>query len=976
MFARPLINAGGPDAAWGASLRYVNGARPEQRFALEMQCLRALGPDVLALRVIRWDEVIGRLAQLRLLLPDVELLYAPSSEGDPAILGLLKLERNVSFAPESAAELDMLKVLRIPTQRICLTGAVPSPTTVHAASRCRPRTLSAGSNSAVESLLNRGCRPAGGWSPTLQLVVKVAPGQPLISPDRVSSVLEFAQGRGFLSFGISVVPEGDLTSSEERASVVRAVSEAVRGFEQRGVQVEGIQILAELADSHSLQQHSLYPDVATYLVDLSAMITEVRETVASHSPKCRMQVEVGQLLVGHVPTFGRVLNVKRQLGHPEVFTGLGTYGNLAGHQYLDLPFEVEFLPDPNGRMSLSEECEEGVFQGVSCDSTDSGKHKHNRPEIGQSAGDLVKLPVPKNLTGGCYVLVRGRNLSKGGMDFNGIPVAQVVVYHQGKLWASPLLDSQAPKRAAASRWWGTSEPDDVKRCAEEAADAISDRIARRKESGLRGANVDDAPELAFRPERQLERFREMVGRLKQQGKLDTGTVVVFDLDFYALLLSNLELLRWKKQADGRFSGVDRNHIPIKTFCDPIALAYMQAFLNRFSNGSYGADAASAEEMRAALAAGFKLEHMIVSHPHMTPETLRMVCSEEFAPWAVTIDSREQLMRLVDGGLSRNTVIYLRFKTTGKGIKGNLSEKFGFFVGTTDQKKEALNLLRECRDRGFLKLGLAFHVGTQGYDPKNYGSALQVALELTQMAWLDRDPIKVGYYNIGGGVCDERVAGQQGTQNGPLNTRRILAGVGRVVADFRKVVEPMLGGPVYIIAEPGRASCAAASAVATQVLAAGSDDFSGRPQLCVPIPPHGALSGNFHDEAFFDFVPLRPGADTTSWLVHSMSPGKGKIFPSRRDDQTHDLPVTLAPGDVVVVPGAGAAYGWNTVGAPEVPMFVAVSQHGNGGERQWWSPHSEWDRQIAEYVEQQLKKGRPLLFPIGRGALAVSASQSM
>jgi hypothetical protein len=58
------------------------------------------------------------------------------------------------------------------------------------------------------------------------------------------------------------------------------------------------------------------------------------------------------------------------------------------------------------------------------------------------------------------------------------------------------------------------------------------------------------------------------------------------------------------------------------------------------------------------------------------------------------------------------------------------------------------------------------------------------------------------------------------------------------------------------------------------------------------------------------------------------------------------------------------------------MFVAVSQHGNGGERQWWSPHSEWDRQIAEYVEQQLKKGRPLLFPIGRGALAVSASQSM
>jgi diaminopimelate decarboxylase len=307
--------------------------------------------------------------------------------------------------------------------------------------------------------------------------------------------------------------------------------------------------------------------------------------------------------------------------------------------------------------------------------------------------------------------------------------------------------------------------------------------------------------------------------------------------------------------------------------------------------------------------GVSPKKVIVSHPHKTPETLKIVCDPAHAPWAVTIDSREELDRLVRAGLSKDTVIFIRFKATGASVVANLSAKFGHPVATDDDTRKLMELLQYAQEHGFGEFGWAFHVGTQSSNKGDYHKALKAAFMLTKMAGaLDR-PIVVRNFNIGGGICDERVA-----QRNETNGKRVIAGVGAEVAAFRQAIEPIIGGRACIVAEPGRVTCSAAGFMMSQIIAGQEAEFTGGARLRWAATRQGILSGNDHDDAFYELIPVHPRTDdeVMPYLVFGSSNRPNDIFPSIDDSQMHVLPVGLRLGDWLMTEG-GIAYGWDASG---------------------------------------------------------------
>ena len=163
--------------------------------------------------------------------------------------------------------------------------------------------------------------------------------------------------------------------------------------------------------------------------------------------------------------------------------------------------------------------------------------------------------------------------------------------------------------------------------------------------------------------------------------------------------------------------------------------------------------------------------MILSNPRKDHDTLRACAAVR--PWAVAVDSEEELERLAEAGIPGGgyaPVLFARIKVPTKGVKQDLSSKFGLRVLEPDadparpQDWEGLVRIGElaavlalAKRQGFGGLGLAFHVGTQCADPRAYHNAfrlcrmlaLRLAVEGLHVTWLD----------LGGGFADARVAAE-------------------------------------------------------------------------------------------------------------------------------------------------------------------------------------------------------------------------
>jgi diaminopimelate decarboxylase len=884
--------------------RTVVMPRDSLDFEPEMAYFRSVGTGEGAVRFIRWDDITTRLNMLSQTLSGTTCVYDLSSESDPLLLERLK-DSGVAFSASGAAHLERLGVLDVPSSRISLTAGAPLIDTVQAARVIKPRILSVGSFSALETLIEEGAVPSGDWRPTLQIVVRVTEDQPLVNPAKLKPILERARAVGFTSFGLAVVVNRDLTTDAEHQRIVEILRTAARSCEGAGVTVDVVQILGGLADSQSLDQVDV--SLESYLGNLSQTIVRLKAAIGETNPRSQpeVQVEVGQLLVGHFPTFGLITNVKTQRNDSvrEVFTCLTVYGDLAGHLYRKTPISIQVLPDPASGEPLSSTLVEAVIHGGTCDSVDSLFQK--------DGSTLATFYVPENLRGGCLLVVYGKRLSDGATDFNKIPPAQVIIHDRYDTdipyKRSVLSNFQLPQSRAAERFWNSEQGLWIK-------DFFRRSIQQIDQHQTVGSL--SLGELAVNAELRSERFRRVAQEFLTRNPRSNGTVTFLDLQAYAAMMRNVgRYLREssplgegervedarRRSEPGNVVGVDEILLPIKTFCDPIALLCQAAT-------GFGHDAASAGEIWMSAQVGVDPSKVIVSHPHKTPETLEMVCSPKYAPWAVTIDSEQELERLVEAKLSKDTVIFIRFKATGANVVANLSAKFGHPIATESDKLKILELLKRVRDEGFTNLGWAFHVGTQSSQRSDYITALKTALDLTKRAQAMDERLVVKNFNIGGGICDERVA-----RKNRVTGKKVLAGIGSVVAGFRQAVEKCIDGRAWIVAEPGRVTCAAAGFMMSQVIAGREAEMTGA-RLRWAATRQGILSGNDHDEQFFELMPVEQKPDTLHlpYLVYGSSNRSNDIFPSIDPHQMHMLPVGLKRGDWLMTEG-GIAYGWDASG---------------------------------------------------------------
>jgi diaminopimelate decarboxylase len=703
--------------------------------------------------------------------------------------------------------------------------------------------------------------------------------------------------------------------------------------------VDVVQILGGLTDSQSLKRKEVALD--SYLTDLSQTIRGIKAAIQEVNPRSQagIEVEVGQLLLGHFPTLGRIANVKTQRadGVREIFTFLSVYGDLAGHLYHKTPVYIQILPDPDSGGQLSSKLVEAVVHCGTCDSIDSVFQEDGKT--------LVSFFVPEDVKGGCLLVVFGKRLADGATDFNQIPPARVVLIdcyddEQPYKW-SVLSDFQAPQVIAAERFWASESSSQLRKHFERTIGQI-DR--HEKVGGLL------LSELATNAKLRGERFVKAAQAYLESDFNASETVTLLDLDVYAATMRNvgrylresvplepgesIEDLK-KRITPGRISGVDEIMLPIKTLCDPIALLCQAA-------AGFGHDAASAGEMWMSSQVGVESKKVIVSHPHKTPETLRMICDSRYAPWAVTIDSDQELDRLVEAGLSKDTVIFIRFKATGASVVSNLSAKFGHPVSSDEDRVKIIELLKRVRDEGFKDFGWAFHVGTQSSQKDDYHHALKVALKLTRMAQEADKGLVVRNFNIGGGVCDERVALKDRTSG-----KRVLAGIGAEVTAFRGAVEKIIEERAWIVAEPGRVTCAAAGFMMSQVIAGADSGISGAVLRWAPTV-QGILSGNVHDMAYYNLMPVHPQPGTLDipYQVFGSSNRGNDRFPSIDPSGAHMLPSNLRSGDWLMSPEAGVAYGWNASGPIDGidPGRLVAYYIEEGGKIQFFE--SPWSRRAG------------------------------
>lgn len=224
-----------------------------------------------------------------------------------------------------------------------------------------------------------------------------------------------------------------------------------------------------------------------------------------------------------------------------------------------------------------------------------------------------------------------------------------------------------------------------------------------------------------------------------------------------------------------------------------------AILNLLARLGSGFDIVSIGEMERVLAAGGDPKKIVFSGVGKKPaEILRAL---ELGIFCFNVESGSELERINHLAEATQTTasIALRINPNidagthpyiSTGMKEN---KFGIEIDT------ALQLCRNLSTKPHLKLiGLACHIGSQLTDLTPFRSAIQHVLDFTRV--LEQEGIHLTHLDIGGGL------GVRYQSEAPPSTTQYMA----------MVTEELASCPYEIIIEPGRAICANAGILLTQI----------------------------------------------------------------------------------------------------------------------------------------------------------------
>lgn len=214
----------------------------------------------------------------------------------------------------------------------------------------------------------------------------------------------------------------------------------------------------------------------------------------------------------------------------------------------------------------------------------------------------------------------------------------------------------------------------------------------------------------------------------------------------------------------------------------------EVLANLVAAGVTAFDVASPREM-AAVRAVSRSAILHYNNPVRSRDEVATAIALGVASYSV--DCPKELEKLHDVPRDREITVRLALPVTGAAY--DFGSKFG--VGP----QEAVSLLRRICDLGF-KPSIAFHPGTQCYDPAAWGSYIKIAAEVAETAG-----VELARLNVGGGFASHRV--------GPApDLEGIFQGIESATEKVFGAQRPQL------LCEPGRAMVAEAFAVATRIKA--------------------------------------------------------------------------------------------------------------------------------------------------------------
>lgn len=286
----------------------------------------------------------------------------------------------------------------------------------------------------------------------------------------------------------------------------------------------------------------------------------------------------------------------------------------------------------------------------------------------------------------------------------------------------------------------------------------------------------------------------------------------------------------------------------------------------------GFDVASANEMKLVLGLGAAPDKIIFANTIKSSADIAFAHKHKVQ--LMTFDNEPELYKIAKSSPGANVLVRIKVENIGSTVE--LSLKFGA------DPEQAIFLLKKAKTLGLKPLGIAFHVGSQCLNVKNYLNALSVSFEI--FAEAEQLGLPLEMLDLGGGFPirhfddDKQISFQN------------------IAQAIKKKMVRLFSPKVKFIAEPGRFFVGPAGTLVTQIV--GRTFRNNKNYYYLNDGVYGDFSGIVFDHCRYEYKTLRRGQKFLSTLAGPTCDSFDTISPNE------DLP-ELEVGNVVYVKNIGA-----------------------------------------------------------------------
>ncbi len=289
------------------------------------------------------------------------------------------------------------------------------------------------------------------------------------------------------------------------------------------------------------------------------------------------------------------------------------------------------------------------------------------------------------------------------------------------------------------------------------------------------------------------------------------------------------------------------------------------------------DTASVAEIRMALAAGAKPEHL--SFGNTIKKQVDIATAYALGVRLYAFDSEAELDKLA--AVAPGSQVFCRILTSGAGADWPLSRKFGCDIAMAE------SLLKSAPGKGLTPVGVSFHVGSQQRDPGQWEAALADAAGLFRR--LEAEGVHLSLVNLGGGF--------------PTKYRREVPNAAAYGVAIRQALARHFGNRLpNTIIEPGRGMVGNAGVIQTEVvLISRKSANDNRRWVFLDIGKFGGLAETMDEAIQYPIQSDRQGP-TEAVILAGPTCDSADVLYEKSDYQ---LPLSLEIGDKLEIKATGA-----------------------------------------------------------------------